>query len=375
MPLGSFRVNGIGRKLTKIEIFELFSWGQNFGAATGLGTDSGNTLTPTKVGSATNWAQVSAGGSSTAAITTTGELWAWGDNTSGQVGVPSVGNQRNTPIRVGAATNWKQVSLGGSHCLAVTTTGELWAWGGNVNRQLGLGVNDSTVGVPTRVGTATNWAFVAAGGNTSYAITTTGQLWAWGLNSFGGIGFGNNNQVNTPTQVGSATDWAQVSSAGNHAIAIKTNGTLWSWGNNTDGRTGRGITTGDTLTPTQVGSATNWAKVSTRFSHVLAITTTGQLWAWGTNTNGQLGRGNTTTPQTSPTQIGSLTNWQEIAAGNNHSLAINSSGELLAWGQNTNGQLGRGNTTTPQTSPIVIGSLTNWSKLGAGGSNSFAITK
>jgi len=382
MPLGSFRVNGIGKKLAPAfvpVVAELYSWGSNFGAATGLGTDSGNTLTPTQVGSANNWAQVSAGGSTTAAITTTGELWAWGDNSSGAVGVPSVGNQRNTPIQVGTATNWATVDGGNGHFLALTTTGELWAWGLNFNRQLGLGVNESSIGVPTRVGSASDWAWIAAAGNASYAIKTNGELYSWGLSSFGGIGLGNTNQVNTPTRIGSASNWAKVFGADNHAFAIKTNGELWCWGLNTDGRTGLGINNSNaTLSPTRVGSATNWAKVSTRFSHSLALTSTGELWAWGTNGNGQLGRGNTTTPQTSPLRIGSATNWQEIAAGNSHSLAINSAGELYAWGLNSNGQLGRGNTTTPQTSPLRIGTATNWSKLvidTSSSSASFAITK
>ena len=105
--------------------------------------------------------------------------------------------------------------------------------------------------------------------------------------------------------------------------------------------------------------------------HVIGIKFDGTLWAWGYNANGQLGDG-TTTQRTSPVQIGSDTNWASVAVGSNHSVAIKSTGTLWAWGNNANGQLGDG-TTTQRTSPVQIGSDTNWASVACGYVHTMAI--
>jgi uncharacterized repeat protein (TIGR02543 family) len=87
--------------------------------------------------------------------------------------------------------------------------------------------------------------------------------------------------------------WASVSAGSSHTVAIKTNGELWAWGYNYYGQLGRGNTT-NSSSPVRIGTATNWASVSAGSVHTVAITTSGQLWAWGLNTYGQLGLGDTT---------------------------------------------------------------------------------
>jgi alpha-tubulin suppressor-like RCC1 family protein len=400
---------------------ELYSWGFNQNGQTGLNLTTGSTIVPTQVGTATNWAQVSAGTGYSVAITTTGELWAWGLNTSGQLGRGNTTSPQTTPLRIGTATNWARVSAGTNHSVAITTTGELWAWGNNTSGQLGRGNTTSPQTSPIRIGTATNWARVSAGTAYSVAITTTGQLWAWGNNTNGQLGRGNTTSPQTsPIQIGTATNWAQVSAGNDHSLAVTTTGQLWAWGLNTSGQLGRGNFTSPQTTPIQIGTATNWAQVSagTNYSiainslgqlwasgtnlnsplglpaqiseflllenlniakisagdnYSLAVTTTGQLWAWGLNSSGQLGRGNTTSPQRTPVRIGTATNWAQVSAGRLHSLAVTTNGELWAWGDNSSGQLGRGNTTGPQTSPIRIGSATNWTQVSTGTNHSMAI--
>jgi alpha-tubulin suppressor-like RCC1 family protein len=375
MPLGSFRINSLGRRRGQEqntgELFNLFSWGNNANGRTGLNITVDTTLTPTQVGTATNWLEVESNNAWSIAITTTGELWAWGGNTNGRLGLGDTA-QRTIPTRIGSATNWAQVSAGSIHSLAVTTTGELWAWGGNTTGQLGRGNTTSPQTSPIRIGSATNWARVSAGNQHSLAITTTGELWAWGGNTAGQLGRGNTTSPQTsPIRIGSATNWAQVSAGiGNQSLAITTTGELWAWGNNDQGRLGLGDTTQRT-SPTRVGSATNWAQVRTGSSHTLAVTTTGELWAWGENTSGRLGDG-TTTQRTSPTRIGSATNWARVSAGNQHSLAVTTTGELWAWGNNTSGRLGLGD-TTQRTSPTRVGSANGWLKVSAGTDHSIGI--
>lgn len=290
----------------------LWAWGSNFNGQLGDGTII-NRTTPTQIGSDTNWKSVSAGGySHTVAIKTDGTLWAWGYNWYGQLGDGTTSGT-TFPIQIGTATDWASVSAGGTHSVAIKTDGTLWAWGGNYWGQLGDGTTTNRTS-PTKIGTSTNWASVFATKDKgpyyqyTFAIKTDGTLWSWG-------GSGRL----TPTQIGVESNWASVSAVGgydSYTLAIKTNGTLWAWGDNTWGQLGDG-SIADRANPTQIGTSNNWASVSAAGSdygsYTVAIKTDGTLWAWGDNTYGQLGDG-TRTDRITPIQIGSDSNWKSISA-------------------------------------------------------------
>ena len=152
----------------------------------------------------------------------------------------------------------------------------------------------------------------------------------------------------------------QLLMMGTQAISRRTiSGELWTWGDNRDGQLGQGDTTSDWDTPTQVGSLTDWQNTIMGASYFVAtVKGDGTLWAWGNNPNGQLGLGDTS-DRTSPVQVGSLTDWSEVAACGAFSLAVKTDGTLWAWGRNNVGQLGDGS-STDRSSPVQIGSLTNW---------------
>jgi alpha-tubulin suppressor-like RCC1 family protein len=227
----------------------------------------------------------------------------------------------------------------------------------------------------------TNWAQVAAGGYHTAAVKTDGTLWTWGANGssfFDGSGQLGTNDIETrfsPVQVGALSNWAQVSAGRFHTASIKTDGTLWTWGsnqNNTNnqprGQLGDG-TAASKSSPVQVGALTNWAQVSAGDYHTASIKTDGTLWTWGFNTQGVLGDG-TTISRSSPVQIGS-TDWAQVSTGA-HTTATKTNGTLWAWGPNTDGQLGDG-TGAGKSSPVQIGVLTNWSTAHAGGIHTASI--
>jgi alpha-tubulin suppressor-like RCC1 family protein len=130
----------------------------------------------------------------------------------------------------------------------------------------------------------------------------------------------------SPVQVGSGTTWSQISVGEYFIAAVKTDGTLWSWGLNTTSQLGLN----DKVTrssPVQVGALTNWSKVSGGKTFIAAIKTDGTLWTWGRGFNGQygtLGQNDTLVWRSSPTQVGSATNWNQISTGYNMTLAITS---------------------------------------------------
>jgi len=346
---------------------ELWAWGANWDGGLGLG-DTVHRNTPRRVGDASNWASSSSNlaagdrdwaSSHTLAITTTGELWAWGLNLHGQLGLGDTAS-RNAPTRVDSASNWASVSVGFAHTVAITTSGELWAWGRNQVGQLGL-ADTANRDTPERVGSASNWASVSAGSSYTLAVTTNGELWAWGDNWRGQLGLGDTVHRNTPTRVGNASNWASVSADDDHTMAITTTGELWAWGGNASGQLGLGDTV-HRNTPTRVGSASNWASVSAGSSYTLAVTTNGELWAWGSNWEGRLGLGDTAN-RNAPTRVGSASNWASVSAGWNHTVAITTSGELWVWGNNEFGQLGLGDTASRNT-PTRVGGASNWAGSG-----------
>lgn len=164
--------------------------------------------------------------------------------------------------------------------------------------------------------------------------------------------------------------WQTLITRGDHSVGLKTDGTLWAWGVNTDGQLGDGTKSYRDV-PVQVGTAKDWKSIYVGYKHTLAIKTDGTLWAWGDNAFGQLGDG-TLVDKTVPTQIGTATDWQSLAGGIEHSVGIKTDGTLWTWGRNGYGQLGDG-TTIAKNTPTQIGTDTNWKSIRAANHQTLAI--
>ena len=210
---------------------------------------------------------------------------------------------------------------------------------------------------------------ISGGGSHCLAICTDKTVRAWGRNTDGRCGDGTTTTPTTPITVvtgasGCATNLCNIIAvaAGNtHSLALKSDGTVWAWGLNTNGQLGDNTTTQRT-SPVQVlagasGCATNLCNITAitaGLSVSVALKSDGTVWTWGLNGNGQLGDG-TTTQRNTAVQVSGLTNIIAISAScfGSHVLAIKNDGTVWTWGSNANGQLGD-NTTTDRTTAVQV---------------------
>jgi len=209
-----------------------------------------------------------------------------------------------------------------------------------------------------------NNLFGAAVSSAASPDVSPGGLWAWGYNGFGQLGLGNTTNYSSPVQVESSEDWKYIFSGGQPkkgaSFAIKTDGSLWAWGYNKFGMLGLGDATNTHSSPTQVGSLTDWKSVSIGRYNSFFTKTDGTLWAVGENNDGILGIGDTT-DRSSPVQIGSLTTWRNTFASGYCGFGIKTDGTLWVWGNYKS--LGGTGSLTGTSSPIQVGSDTNWANM------------
>ena len=349
---------------TNIPTTELYTWGLNANGQMGTNNIIARS-SPVQVGSASTWSTISVGYKHVLATKKDGTLWAWGPNGVGQLGVND-NVTRSSPVQVGSLTNWRVVSATAvsqdAVSLAVKTDGTLWVWGEPISISGISNSNSTNKSSPVQLGSDTNWSSVFSGPYSTFALKTNGTLWAWGDNSAGQLGTNNTIARSSPVQVGADTDWISIGGNTQNVLAIKTNGTLWSWGDNTFGTLGDN-TTISRSSPVQVGSLTTWARISktqsTGSDTNFLIKTDGTLWVCGDSRHGQTGLNSISIERSSPTQIGSDTNWSIVNAGYSSVVGVKSDGTLWSWGSNSGGILGLSN-IIPRSSPTQIGSGTNW---------------
>ena len=325
---------------------------------------------------------VSAGHDFTLALDTDGRVWAWGDNSAGQLGNGLFEEKQPTPGQVleeqsGLPLNGViAVSAGARHSLALRADGTVWAWGQNTHGQIGIGTFGTQQKTAIQVPGLGGVTAISAGGFHSVALETggaeAGSLWTWGQNTYGGLGDGTTERRATPLKV--MDDVRAVFGAAYHTLALRPGGTASGTGRNDLGQLGDDTTT-DRLTfgPALVGLGDIEALTASGV-HSLALTSDGRVWATGNNNHGQLGDGTTVT-KTSPVQAVWLEDVVDLAAGqfvpsifigtNVHSAALTADGRVWTWGSNFRGPLGTGGGLNdhlfrPQPLSGILGSDPTW---------------
>ncbi|WII70528.1 hypothetical protein QJS83_08665 [Bdellovibrio sp. 22V] len=324
------------------------------------------------------YSKISMGGRSGCGISADQDLLCWGANNNFQIGDRTDWN-RYTPVFADAGNKYSFVSVAAGtvtssqtpHTCAITTTGVLKCWGDNSYGKIGDGTTvDKTM--PKVIDPGVTYTKVAVAAWNTCAVTTAGVLKCWGRNNNGQLGIGTTVDSLTPKVVDAGVTYSEVAISEDydngkvHACAITTAGILKCWGSNAHAALGDGTTTNSTL-PKVIDSVT-YTKIAVGAAFLggysCGITTSNELKCWGYNGQKNLGDG-TTTQRTSPIVIDAGTQFKEVSLKGSHSCAITLAGVLKCWGYNFYSMVGDGTTVSPNA-PIVIDSGTSYSSISVG---------
>jgi hypothetical protein len=339
-------------------------------ASPGCVTDAQMTALITGVGGTVPLATalIAVGSNHVVSLDSTGRLWAWGSDVSGQLGNDAALANQPTPSAVAGDRTYAQVSAGIGHTVALDSAGYLWAWGSDGNGQLG---NDATLtnqAVPVAVDVSRKYTQVSAGNYHAVALDSTGHLWAWGRDSEGQLG----NDASfidqrTPVAVAGGHTFTQVAAGGFHTIALDSTGHLWAWGDDSYGQLGDDAAILKQAMPVAVDVNRTYTRVAAGENHTLALDGAGGLWAWGYDLYGQLGNDSATANQSLPVAVAGGRKYTQMDGGQNHSAAVDSAGQMWTWGRDAYGQLGNDAAFAQKTIPVPVDGVRQYKQVSAGG--------
>lgn len=361
---------GLDHFLSVVSGGNVVAWGDNIVGQQGNNTGNNN-LIATAVPNLPTMTAVAAGYNHSLALQSNGAVWAWGDNTSGELGQgfvpgPQADSQSSTPVPVQlpAGVTITAIAAGFEDSLALDTNGNVWTWGYNDSGQLGTGLPNvgHSTGTPAEIMTLPPIQAIAAGSRHSVALDVYGIVWTWGYNQDGELGngaSGANSPDPNPITFSTSVSAIASGSTANHSLAVlaDTNHSLWAWGLNDRGQLGDGTTTNRSQpTPVSPGSTgglnstpmNNAIALSAGAHHTLAALTpqvqgSANMWAWGTNTESELGQSTSKTYSSVPVFVantGEVGSIAAVAAGGTSSIEVNGSNTAYGFGDNTAGELG-----------------------------------
>ena len=317
---------------------------------------------------------IAAGIGHSLALKTDGTVLSWVDDTRGQLGDDSNLAVKTSPVFVAGLTNVVAVAAGYEHSLALLDNGTVYAWGKDNEGQLGNGAPllDQALKVQTQISGGV--IAIAANSNYSLALTSGGQIISWGSDAFGQLGNGgtNINNPSTGTVTGAQNNNVAIVAGTHHALALQADGTVLTWGDNSIGQLGVGATTPQQTAPVQITSLQNIIALSAGYEHALALKSDGTLLAWGRDSEGQLGDSTALAQQSTPVAVQGASEITGISSGDYHNVALKADGTLLSWGDNRQKQLGNVSTVT-QPIPVSVSSATGIVAVSAGPYHSFAL--
>ncbi|KAK8398901.1 hypothetical protein O3P69_004178 [Scylla paramamosain] len=308
---------------------------------------------------------VAGGSKSLFVVSQEGKVYACGEGTGGRLGL---GHCSNIPVprQVTALSQYvvKKVAVhsGGRHAMALTVDGKVFSWGEGEDGKLGHG-NRMSYDKPKLIESLKSKRIrdIACGSSHSAAITSSGELYCWGLGEYGRLGLGDTSTQLKPKLVkalfGQRVVQVACGSRDAQTLALTSEGMVYSWGDGDFGKLGRGGSEGCAL-PQNIerlnGLGVCQIECGAQFS--LTLTKSGQVWTWGKGDYFRLGHG-TDQHVRRPTLVEGLRGKRvvHVAVGALHCLAVTDTGQVYAWGDNDHGQQGNGTTIVNRRPALVCG--------------------
>lgn len=352
------------------------------------------------------------------ALLETGEVYCWGFNEAGQLGVgkqgppdpaglfwslrplPVAGGNRFTSLDAGPGSGGQGVGYYTGHTCALTADGSAYCWGYNQHGEAGTGIQGPSataraVRAPTQVVGGLKFRSIDAGGYQTCGITIPGQAYCWGMNverelgrdvaAEGCVSRGTAMCTAIPLPAETSQSFRSVSAGLYHTCALALQGPAFCWGIHYHGELGHNGSRYRSQLPSEpVQGGISFAQLTSGGGHTpqryidrghsCGVTVQQEAYCWGANDSGQLGIGAPdTTFNNAPLRIAAEMRFSALSAGRAHTCGITEVGEALCWGRNADGQLGDG-TTTQRSEPVRVVGGHRFFHLAAGWSHTCGVT-
>lgn len=332
----------------------VWTWGAGDYGQLGDGTVISST-TPVEVSNLSGVIAIAARSHSNLALKSDGTVWAWGDNDYNELGVTTTESCPITttsypcstvPVQVPSLSGITAIAVGRQHSLALKSDGTVWAWGDDTCGQLGTDVTvpisnscpNLAVSATVPLSSVTpalvsglagvTITAIAAARFSSAALASDGRVWTWGDNSAGELGTGQTSGISpVPAPVNGVSGVTALAAGWYHYLALKNDGTVWAWGDDTYQQLGSAANVmcangPCSPIPLQVSALTGTVSIASGAFHSMALGSGGIVWAWGNNTYGQLGIGTYSAPIQKPVQARVTQNVAAIGASSFDSFAL-----------------------------------------------------
>lgn len=289
--------------------------------------------------------KISCGDEHTAVVTQTGRLFTFGSNEFGQLGLGHNNNvQKPSCVKCLKPDRVTAVACGKAHTVVAMASGQMWGFGSNAEGQLGVGRQPEMTNKPLEIDPAAIEEPVLdleAGSAHTIALGQSGAVYVWGSNKEGQLGLGADGEetIYVPHKLISFNEPVAAISCGYyHCAFVTTDGALFTFGESDSGKLGLGS---DADQPTRVDISEKIINVSCGGDHTVALTVDGEAYSFGASSNGQLGLGTRILETPKPVKLASLANHKilQVSCGENHTAIVTDDGHLLTFGDGRHGKL------------------------------------
>jgi alpha-tubulin suppressor-like RCC1 family protein len=343
--------------------------------------DAGRVARAAPAAPATSVAAIAGGGYAGYELLANGRVWAWGDDLEGQVGTGGNWRLSATPVEIHGLANIVAIAGGQNTAYALARSGAVWAWGDDSQAELGVGPT-SPRETPQRIDVPRGIVAIAAGGFSAYALRAGGSVWAWGANAWGQLGSAGVFARGEPARVQRLGDVIAIAAGLSNGYALRRDGTVWAWGEGILGQLGQGCGASAQASarcqassvPVRVRGLSDVVAIAAGAFTVYALRGDGTVWAWGDNEFGALGSGSGRAIAGLPVRVSGLQQVAAIAAGAYDGYALRRDGSAWSWGLGADGELGDGGNRDHST-PTRVLQLGAVAKLAAGGQAAYALDR